>query len=179
MMLKNISYRKKNKLLFVATILILLIVYFQAIHKTVALYAENNFLEEQSEIAKNAPQAIRQLEKQLAQLDARLGTKKNNVTDNREYVLNKLSEYCQNYSLQLSSYPQSIFNESNEYVIESKKIEVTGNFKNITKLVYAIESELQLGRVASLQYLLKKDNATKKDMLVAKIIVQNIKYNKS
>lgn len=177
--LKNyFTYKKKNIVLLYATLLFLVVVYYFAIHKTILAYNENRMLKNQSENSKKSPMILKDLDLSIEDLNDKLGINNAINNSNREYVLSKIALLCQQYSLKLINYPQSVYTNYNDYVIESKSIELIGNFKNITQVVFAIEKELHLGRVASLQYFIKKNNTTKKNTLVAKIIIQNISNNK-
>lgn len=171
----SISYKKKNKILIYSLPVLVLIIYYLAIHNTILAFRKNYELKQQTENAGKSTDTVNELELRINKLNNKLGISDTVNTDNREYVMNKISDYCKTYSLQLINYPQSSYSTFNDYTIQSKTIEITGNFMNITKLVYSIEQELFLGRVASLQYYTKKNSASRKSYLVAKIIIQNIK----
>ncbi len=172
----NLPYKTKNKILLASLLVLAVLAYTQAIQKSISLYFENQELKQQLQQSGNAPENILLLETKLASLNGRLGMS-DSVTQNREYVLQKVTEFCQKNALTLVDFPQSVFIESNEYLIETKAIEVRGGFINLVKLVYSIETEYSLGRIASLRFFMKKDNVTKRQLLSCNIVLQNIKPN--
>ena len=52
---------------------------------------------------------------------------------------------------------------------------IGGNFSTLINLVYLLEQKYNLGKIASVNYQLKKDFKTKEMQLTATIFLQNIK----
>lgn len=174
-MLKNLSYKKKNKLLIAVALLIFYLVYALAIKKTIASYDEYNKAENQIELAINAPKMAAQLENQLLQMDSKIGKQNKNGQNTEQALLELITNYCQNNHSILREFPETTMAQRGNLFIETNLFVIEGNFSSLINLVYLLEQKNKLGKIASVRYQLKKDFKTKEMALTAAIYLQNVK----
>ena len=174
-MFETITYKKKNVLLIIGTVLSVLFVYTLGIKKTINAYEEYADSKKKMELAANAPVMARQLEKELMQMDVKLGNQNTKERNTDEALLGLLTNYCQNNHAVLREFPQTSIAEQGDMSIETNQFMVGGNFSTLINLVYTLEQKNKLGKVASANYQLKKEFKTKEMVLTSTIFLQNIK----
>lgn len=174
-MLKRFSYRKKNILLLWGGSIFLLCVYPFTFKKTIQLYSDCKTLGQKNELVAGAPARIAVLEKEALRLDRLTGTQQSADSNLQQAVLGVISSYCQEYKLLLKEFPGTVAQRENGYVIETNSFVLEGSFARLQGLVYLMEQKYKTGKVASVDYIMKKDPRTNKKSLTAKVFVQNIK----
>jgi hypothetical protein len=175
--MKQLNYRKKNKLLLAGGILLLFVLYKISWKKTIAAYGLNKTIGEQMAQASNAPQKLALLEQQNLECDRILGTYQNTESNTQQLLLSAVSGYCQQTGLLLKEFPKSIFKQENEYMVETNYFVLEGPFSTILRLTHQLEQKNRIGKIVSVNYLVKKDNKTQKNLLDATIYIQNVKKN--
>lgn len=173
-MFKNITYKKKNKLLLIGVVLLIIVLYNFAFKKTILAYSDCKNAENQIAIAANAPMMVAQLKKQLLRIEETIGT---NETNNKseQALLELVTNYCQSNSAVLNEFPKSTFANQGDLIIETNRFVIQGNFSTLIKLVYLLEQKEKMGQLASVHYQLKKDIITKKNALFVTIYLQKVK----
>ena len=150
-------------------------IYNFAIKKTLQAKGDCSVAEEQITLAANAPVMAAQLEKELMQMDVKIGSDslkgKNSVQELRELVTN----YCQMNQIVLREFPETTASEQEKLTVETNMFIVEGSFSSLVNLVYILEQKSKLGKVASTHYQLKKDLKSKDLVLTATIYLQNVK----
>ena len=174
-MFKNLTYKQKNRLLIAGAILMAYIAYALAIKKTITAYNQCNEATKQIELAQNAPMMADQLEKQLSQMDSKIGNQNTNGQNKEQALLELVTNYCQNNHAVLREFPETTLADQGNMTIETNLFVVEGSFPTLINLVYLFEQKNKLGKVASVHYQLKKDFKTKEMALTATIYLQNIK----
>lgn len=174
-MFKNLTYKKKNILLMIVAVLALYLIYVLGIKKTFVAYSEYIKAQSQIELAANAPIMAAQLEKQLLQIDSKIGKQNMNGQNTGQALLELITNYCQKNHALLLEFPETIDTKQGNLLIETNVIVVEGNFSSLINLVYLLEQKNKLGKIASVRYQLKKDIKTKEMALKAAIYLQNIK----
>lgn len=174
-MFKNLTYKKKNQLLMVAMLVVLFLVYSFAIKKTLNIYNTYSVAEEKIALAANAPVMAAHLEKELMQMDIRLGNEKTKKQNTADALLELTTHYCQNNHAVLREFPKTTVSDQGDLLIETNQFVVEGDFSTLINLVYVLEQKIKLGKVASVKYQLKKDFKTKEMVLTAAIFIQNVK----
>ena len=163
------SYRQKNQWLLLGTVLLLLVAYWFSFRKTIQARQLNKNLTQQSQQIKSAGFTIQQLEQQLAK------TKINQeIPFNQTVLFEKVSQFCNDNQLEILTFDEPKTVLTDDYEVTTNYIEIEGDFKGITELVYELEQRLKLGRMASVHYELDFNRKTKSDFLVGKLYVQNI-----
>ena len=176
-MLKNLTYKKKNKLIIIVAVLALYLIYAFAIKKTMASHSEYTKAESQIELAVSAPLMAAQLEKQLLQMDSKIGKQNKNGQNTEQALLELITNYCQNNHSVLREFPETTVAQQGNLFIETNLFVVEGDFSSLINLVYLLEQKNKLGKIASVRYQLKKDFKTKEMALTAIIYLQNVKQH--
>lgn len=174
-MLKNLPYQQKNRLLLVVTFLLVFLTYQLSIKKTIIEYQKCSEYEGKIEMASNAPLMATQLEKQLLQMNSKIGTQHTDGLNLEQALLELISNYCQNNHLVLREFPKSTFSNQGDLLIETNMFVLEGNFSSLLNLVYLFEQKNKLGKIASVRYQIKKEFQSKEMILSAAIYLQNVK----
>lgn len=175
MSFENLTYRSKNKLLLSGIVLLLILCYFLAINNTIELYQSNNDTKTKLTALQNAPQQISSLNKRLAFLNSRVEQYVRGKDFEQEDILVAISDFCKTNRLKIVDFPKSELKEKEDIVIETFNFVVEGNYVNLVKLIYAIEVEQKLGRIASLNFETIVDRRTKKKRLTLSVYLQNLR----
>lgn len=174
-MFKNLTYKQKNRFLLIGIVLLAFLAYRMAFRNTISVYDEINSLEEQMKLADNAPQKAAGLQTRLEGMDQLLGRSQRSDTSVQQTLLGVVTDYCQKNSIILREFPRTIRKTEGEYQIETNFFIVEGGFIKLLELVYLLEQKNRTGKVASLNFISKKDFKTKVLNLTATIYVQNVK----
>lgn len=176
MSIKNLTYKQKNYLLLIGTIVFLLVIYNASIKGTVEVYSSYSELNDKKEELENAPENLIKVEKRFAELKKGYGEHETyEDAEYQELVLEKITEFCIENDLVLRSFPAPhIFGEQG-FEIEINRVSVQGPFGDLLELTYHLERKYKLGRIASLHFEKRTDLKTKKRFLVVNIYMQNIK----
>lgn len=176
-MFKNLTYKKKNQLFIIVSLSTVYLIYVFAVKKTIASYSEYIKAESQIELAANAPVMAAQLEKQLLQMDSKIGKQNINGENTEQALLELITNYCQNNHAILREFPETTVAKQGDLFIETNLFVVEGEFTSLVNLVYILEQKNKLGKIASVRYQLKKDFKTKDMALTAAIYLQNVKQH--
>lgn len=162
-------------LLIAGVILMVLLVYSLGIKKTMNAYMEYSDAKKKMELAANAPEMAAQLEKKLSEMNAKMGDQNTKEQNTTEALLSLIANYCQNNHAVLREFPQTTMAEAENMSIETNRFTIGGDFSTLVNLAYILEQKNKLGKVASVNYQLKKDFKTKEMLLTATVFLQNIK----
>lgn len=174
-MLKNLTYKKKNRLLAAALVLFAWVIYSYAISDTVAAWKACSEMEERTAKAAGAPVQNAVLRKQLEEMDRLIGSGAYAGGDVQQALLGIASAWCQEKGVLLREFPQTIFSEEKDLRIETNVFTVEGDFKKLLGLVYELEQKQKVGKLASVNFQMRKDPKTKTKNLTVTIYVQNVK----
>ena len=174
-MIKNLTYKKRNQLLLIASAVFLLVCYWLAFKSTFVLHNEVNELEQQILLAKDVPQKLSVMQNKLGELDVLPGLKQNTDTSIQQELLGIVTGYCQKSGILLREFPKTMSSDEGDYRVETNVFVVEGGFVKLLELVYLLEQKSRVGKVASVLYSSKKDIRTKTLSLTATIYLQNIK----
>ncbi|MCW3071749.1 MAG: hypothetical protein JWO44_1639 [Bacteroidetes bacterium] len=174
-MLKNIPYKKKNKVLLAAIILAVLFVYSFTIKKTILLISDVKDAERKAETAKDIPSRSALLNKEIEKIDSRIGTQTGLADESRQSLLEMVTGYCRSNNAVLREFPEATEATQGSFIVATNRFEVEGNFSVLLSFVYMLERKSSPGKVASVNYTLKKNTKTKEMALTATIYLQNIK----
>ncbi|MGZ4058661.1 MAG: hypothetical protein ACXVPU_06530, partial [Bacteroidia bacterium] len=90
-------------------------------------------------------------------------------------LLELITGYCQVNNTVLREFPKTIIFEKGDILIETNRFVVQGSFQSLLNLIYTLEQKSKIGKVASVEYQIKKEIKDKKILLTASIFLQNIK----
>ncbi|MCK6649293.1 MAG: hypothetical protein L6Q66_06540 [Bacteroidia bacterium] len=174
-MLKNLSYKQKNKLLLVAGTLLVMGTYVFGIKKTLITYNDYKSNMEKLTLAENAPVMLQKVKEELDQMNAKLG--QNDSRSKSEVLIEFVTRYCEENGAVLKEFPKVAESMKDDLLIESNVFTVAGDFNTLLSLIYQLEQKVNVGKVVSVNYQVQKDLKTKEPILIAKVFVQNIKKN--
>lgn len=174
-MMDKLSYRQKNKLLIVATGVLLMVVYFAAIKRTILESTINKELTDVIRKGETASPLIQNYRERLSEYKNQLGLFEVDSAHNHAKVLENISNYCQQNRLTIISFPEETIEKQDGFEIHNNVIEVSGNFKQLLNLSHYLEKVNKLGKLISLKLSKGKDKKTKKTILTAVIYLQNTK----
>jgi len=174
-MFKDLTYKQKNKYLIIVSLVFMLLIYVFALKNTFKLISDNSRLYEQLELIANAPEKMRTLQVKLNELDKQLGPFMYSDSLQQEYILELVSQFCAKNKLTLKEFPGSLIESKGDYDIETNVMKVSGRFQDLIKLVYNLEQELRIGKIASVDFETLKNRRTKRTYLLSTIYLQSIK----
>jgi hypothetical protein len=174
-LLKDLTYKKKNIILLLIAALVAFLVYSFGIKKTIAVYTEYTANKNKMEQAVNAPVMADQLEKELIGMGTKIGNHNTHEENIDEALLSFITNYCQTNHAVLREFPSTTVNEDGDLSIETNRFTIGGNFYTLINIVYLLEQKYHLGKIASVNYQLKKDFKTQEMQLTANVFLQNIK----
>lgn len=176
-MFKDLTYKKKVRLLVAGFFIFLFISYFLSIKKTFRLKSRCSDFKEKLTYAEHAPAQILQFEKKLKEIENIIGINIKEF-DFQELLYEKVSNYCQENGLILVEFPGTHSYEEQEYEVETNIVVVEGVFLKLLKLVYILEQKDNPGKVVSVKFATKMDYKTRKTRLNTSMYFQNIKSKK-
>ena len=166
------NFKQKNRWLLLGTVLLLLVAYWFSFRKTIEARQQNKTLTQQQQQIQSANFTIQQLQKQLAK--TKVNESRVLGTFNQTVLFEKVSQFCESNQLDILTFDEPKIVLTDDYEVTTNYIEVEGSFKSITELVYELEQQLKLGRMASVHYELEYNRKVKRDFLVGQLYVQNI-----
>jgi len=86
-----------------------------------------------------------------------------------------VTSYCKDKPLLLKEFPKTVLKETDGFLVELNYFTVEGDFKNLLNLVYTLEQKVKVGKVASVNFMIKENIKTKRNELTATIYIQNLK----
>jgi hypothetical protein len=170
---QKLSYRQKSRLLVSAAAVFLFMVYFLGIKKTIMKYRECAELEIKTKLAVNAPAELMSLEKNFYAM--KKSTESYVAINVQQSLLGVVSKYCNENNLVVKDFTQPAISTNKDVTIETNSFVVEGPFTKALRLVYNLEQVNKLGRVASVNFSMKKDYVSKSSSLNTTVYIQNIK----
>lgn len=177
-MLKQYTYRKKLHLLFVGIIVFMLLCYKLAVKPTVELIGENSSVDKGLAALDTIPSKIAAANHKLAAYDSRIKTSFSDRSV-QSFVLEYVVDYCGKNNIVIKEFPQPSQSVVNDYLLETNRLILKGDFSKILYLVYCIEQKYHVGKVSSLRFYKYRNSNTNSVELLADIYLQTIKKNTS
>jgi hypothetical protein len=170
----KLSYKRRNYLLLLGTVFFLLIALLFPIRASYDYYNENNVLRNRLSNVEKVPQQIASLKKTLNNYNKKMQLLSGDRTGKEDYLLQQLANACKLYGVSLTSLtpPQSY--QENDYLIETRKARLKGNFISLLNAIYKMERITPVGRITSVQFYVDNDFKTSSKHLYAYIYIQNI-----
>jgi hypothetical protein len=174
-MFKDLTYKKKNMYLLAGVVLFAFLSYKMAFQNTLTAYREVCSLKEQLRMAQDAPKKINALQQQMISIERILGTGQRADTNVQQQLLGIVTDYCQKSNTVLREFPKTIQKTQDDYLVETNIFILEGNFTKLLRLIYLLEQKNRIGKIASVNFLSKKDFKTKLPALTSTIYLQNVK----
>lgn len=172
-LLHKLSWKQKNRILLVAIIVLLWVVYAFAISNTIAARSDCDRMQLQLDSVEGAPDKLAELKSELTKFSLLTGGTNDTLRDMHEQLLNFVSVYCNDHNLQLREFTQPVRYAQQEWSVETHPLTVEGNYISIVQFIRALELS-SMGRIVSVDFHTRIDNKTKSKSLLATIYVQNI-----
>lgn len=173
-MLDRFTYKQRNFGLLGVFILSAWLVYSLALSTTIDLAGSCSQREADLASVQNAPQRIAALKAEQAAIDRVLG-EEGRILDFQQALLEKVSDYCQDNKLVLREFPKPIAKKENNYLVETNLVVVEGKFSKLLTLVYELEQQDRLGKIAAVEFRTERPRRGQPAKLTASIYVQNVK----
>lgn len=172
-MLNQLSYRSKNRLLFVSFLVMLFVSYQMAISKTIDARNECEKIEEQLVNAGDAPRKVKLLEKEKQQLYSLMG-KEVSSNELQQSLLTTVTSYCSSNKTVLVCFPKPVVSNTDNIALETNVFTVEGSYNKLLELQYLLEKEYRMGKITSVLYKAKRNYDTRKYSLSITIYLQNL-----
>lgn len=174
-MINKFTYKQKNRLLLIVSLLLLLVAYQLAFKQTIDLYFQGKTLKSKINNQDITAMQIAQLQYELSGVEAMIDQNKQmEGTSFQERILETVSRFCNKHDIVLSEFSEPTTREESGYYIETNIVSVKGSFVKLVKLVAELEEKQQVSKVVSTHYFTKKDNSTKREELSVTIYLQNV-----
>lgn len=149
-----------------------------AVSKTFVLADQCESLAREIDEAKSAEQRLAQLKEIMNQQDGMFQSSEGTKQYQQE-LFAVVSKYCTRNNLPIHSFPAPIKTRKNGFLVETTVIEIEGDFKPLLKLVHQLETEYQIGNIASVSYRVEELFKQQKKVLRVEIYVQFAQKEKS
>ena len=153
-----------------------MVAYFGAVKNTVLLFKSCSDLEIKILQIKDSPRELALIEKQLKEFELIFGTADTNQEKYQPYILETISNYCNTNDIILKEFPKPLIYAEQDFIIETNKITLEGEFIQLLSLVYLLEQTKKLGKISNLQFqtFTRNMDNTKQTFLSSTIYLQHI-----
>jgi len=172
MRLQDLTYQTRLKLLPLLFVLLMIVVYWLAIGKTIHLSSQVEQLRNQVNQISDAPLRIQILKKRLNQLESEIGNYKTEIS--HEHIFEDLSEYCKSNQLKIREFPESHQADLNGHLVSTYQVEIEGGFHSLLRLVHRLEQKTFLGKLAGVHFQQKTDRRSRREYLSLRIYLQTV-----
>jgi hypothetical protein len=176
--LSNLSYRVRNKVILIVSILLMFFLWHFLFKNTANLVNKTWLLEDKIEEGAEAKDKIQNVENEIGNINNLLQGYIIDSVRNREYILYFISNYCAGNNLLINEFPIVSSDQEGDLFIETNRIIIEGGFKNLLKLLHEIEFKNGVSRPSSVSFVKKHDIKRKKEILTMEIFLQNIRVGK-
>lgn len=175
----DFSYKRKNQLLWLGSLLFLFIAYQFAFSKTINAYRNYRYF-------KNNSQQSAQIKDEQALLNARASkldqtfSSGSDTLQFRDNILTMMSDFAARNNLLVTAVPESgtIITEGN-MIISHASFFIEGAFADLVRLANEIEKNIAFARVSSASFALKVDPSGSPSTVVLKMQISKIKLGKN
>lgn len=168
------SYKKKNRILIVTSILLLVFIYKFSIANTLNYKRKHKELLQEKERIDNSASELSMLRKQSVYLDSVL--QKENISVNNSFqqiLLKKINDFKKGNTLELIEFLNTITVKDNGVTTQLYPIVVKGNFNELLSFLNYIEQQ-GLGEIKNYKFFKKKNYRTRKDYLQLELYVKKV-----
>lgn len=168
---ENYSYRKKKVALLIVIVLLGAAAYKRAFSVTVEQLSLHEELKSKVDEAQNSVQTLKAKTLQLNQVNQVIG--KENVPN--EIVQHSFLSFVKNKDLNLSvnSIEKPHQYQHPDFIINTNKVTLKGDFLSTTSFIYNFETQFNLGRLVSVHVFKKRNRTTRKNEVLTTLYFQN------
>lgn len=166
--------RRKNLALVALFFLVMLLSYKLAIRKTIDVRKEYLSLKAEEESFQNLPQQLALLSKKEMYLDSILRKLDLGNTSMENSILRTINREAAKNNLNVIDFnPPHVF-QQNGTDHTTYNFTFRGNYTDILKALYTIETQSKFGEVSHLNFLKRKNYRTRKPFLEATVFLQKL-----
>lgn len=173
-MWKALSYRQRNRLLYLAAGVGALLVYQVSLRPTLTLWQANAQQAHALQQLAQAPARTRHLQQQAAELTGWMRSFRRDSTRQDSEALDQLTQACRRYGVTLASWSAGERTRTNGYVLETRLAKLRGDFRGLERVVYHLEYAQPVGRLSSVRFALEEDRRQRRTFLYAYLYLQTI-----
>lgn len=171
-MIDGYTYRQKNKLLFAAAAITMIIVLLVPVRKTYSLFQENQLLDNELLMGQRAPQELVFYRQEMQALQKVIHFNASDL-DLKEDILTNAAMACNQHQTVLINLQAPKVHTENDFRIETYEVILKGDYINLLKVLVYMENHLVSGKIVAARFLMEKNDRTKH--LMAHIYVQTSK----
>lgn len=168
------SYKKKNIILWVSTLLFFILSWNLAFQETIELSQNIERIENQLSNVDRAPREIAKLESELKQMQGSTKMLYSSVLEMRESLLSEISELSSKYDVSLKSFPEYYIQDKESFELTTSPIVLQGEFKDLIQLMDEFERMNTSGKVSSAYFNIEESPRTRKRSLFLTLYIQSI-----
>jgi len=177
--MKGLSEKYKFYLL-VAGFIVAMVICYQVDFKSTFQSANNcRLMKEKARLATEMPQKAANIRNELTKLNRQYFDNIRSQNDAHEVILEKLSELSSKYSTSVTGYPERHIYQTTFVQAETHTAIIKGGFINLLHVLYDLEVNERVGRIASVEYYTETDYKTKITNLYSRIYIQNFRNLKN
>lgn len=169
--------KQKNIFYTIVFFVSLIICYKLAISKTFNLKSNYQKLKTEKTIFENLPKEINQLKQKKVYYDSILKKYSLHESSLQNNLLATLNNYAQENQVRVKDFLSPHIFKHENYAEFSYQFKLQGNYNDILKLIYQIETKHKFGEIAHLAFEKKKDFKKNKYYLEASVILKNFTDN--
>lgn len=173
----GISNKNKLKLLAAGGILLLIICYQFSVKRTIEEYKQYQQYVSNNQQQSATDQSFRQLEEKEKKIKGLFEQYALDTLDNTRNLLSIAGNFCQENDLTLKEYKPFPVSPADTIKILTRYVLVEGRYVDCLKLVHALETKYQAGKVNSVLFKSYTDMKTSKTYLQCGMYVQNLINN--
>jgi len=168
------TYKKKNIILLVGFILLLILSWNLAMVETFNLKNQIQMVNKELRSAENAPLQIAQLNRELNQIQGNSKLLYSSVLQMREALLSELVQLTSKHRVNLKSFPEYFIQEKEDFELTTSPIILEGSFKNLLQLMDEFEKSNTSGKVSSALFRVEESRRSGKRTLYLTLYIQSI-----
>lgn len=171
------SYKKKNILLIIGTLVAVVLMYLLAIEKTIDYKKQLKLLETERENLQHVANKLNSLKKQSILLDSTLLKENISVTNSfQQILLKKINGFKTDESLELMEFNNPIIVQDAGVKAVLYPLIVKGNFNSLLAFLNYLENQ-GLAEVKNCKFIKKKNYSTRKEHLQLELYLKKIVEN--
>jgi|GEM_PF-2655705 len=178
-MFKNLTYKRKLRLTLTVSVVMVFVVYYFAIGKTIELRNQCIDLNEKLILIEDAPGKMALLNSEIKQIENLIGGNNNDVGDFRQFLLEKTSHFCESNDIEILEIPEPLRTDYKGYEVQTHTIILEGRFQKMINFIFEMEQKMKIRNITSVRFFISKDLQSKKDELHLAIYFRNVKKKNS
>lgn len=169
--------KQKNIIYVVAFIVVLIMCYKLAISNTLELKNTYQELKAEETIFESLPKEMNNLKQKKVYYDSILKKYSLHESSFQNNLLATLNEFAEKNNVKIVDFLAPHIFKYENYTDFSYQFKLQGNYNDMLRLIYEIETQYRFGEIAHLSFEKKKDFKRNKNFLEASVILKNYTEN--